>query len=210
MLWDREICFEAAKDGAGGSGGAGSGNQQGGSNNAANSGGGSAGDGKNPEGGDPPLAFDDWIKGQPENVRTMLDGHTRGLKTALDKERDDRKKLEKDLRDLAGKAEKDSDAQKRLTEMADQLGEADRRADFYEAAHAAGISNLKLAYTVAVQDEMFDRKGNVNFEEIKRSYPELFGGATKKPAGNAGEGTNNNQPAGKGMNDFIRRAAGRS
>lgn len=207
MDWKKGLYFE--KDG----GGAGSGAAGNGANNGAQNqqgGGGSAGDGKATEGGDPPLAFDSWIKDQPENVRTMLDGHTRGLKTALDKERDDRKKLEKDLRDLAGKAEKDSDAQKKLTEMADQMGEADRRADFYEAAHAAGISNLKLAYTVAVQDEMFDRKGAVNFEEMKKGYPELFGGATKKPAGNAGEGTNNNQPTGKGMNDFIRRSAGRS
>jgi len=195
------LYFEQAGGGAG-SGAGGNGNQK-------QDGGGSAGDGKNTEGGDPPRAFEAWVKDQPENVRTMLDGHTKGLKSALDGERDARKKLEKDLRDLAGKAEKDSDAQKKLTEMADQMGEADRRADFYEAAHAAGVSNLKLAYTVAVQDEMFDRKGNVNFEEMKKAYPELFGGATKKPAGNAGEG-NNNQPQGKGMNDFIRRAAGRS
>lgn len=173
-----------------------------------------AGDGK-PQAGDDgqraePPVYETWVKDQPEEIRTMLEGHTRGLRSALDGEREARKALEKQVRDLAGKAEKGSEAEKQLTQLADQMVEADRRADFYEAAHAAGVSNLKLAYTVAMQDEMFDRRGNVNFEEMKKAYPELFGGATRKPAGNAGDGTNDNNPAKKSMNEFIRAAAGRS
>jgi hypothetical protein len=188
------IYFDADGGGAGSSGGDGNQQQQ--------------GDGKQQS--STPPDYETWITDQPEEIKSMLSGRETGLKSALQKERDDRKKLEKDLREMAGKADKDSDAQRKLTEMADQMAESDRRAGFYEAAHSAGISNLKLAFTVAVQDEMFDRKGNVNFEEMKKSYPELFGGAAKKPTGNAGEGTNDNKPAGKSMNDFIRTAAGRS
>lgn len=163
------------------------------------------GDNKPPE----PLVFDSWVKEQPDPVKTMLDVQTKGLKSALDSERESRKQLEKQVRDLAAKSEKDSEAQKKLTELADQMQGADRKADFYEAAHAAGVTNLKLAYTVAVQDEMFNRQGAVNFETMKQSYPELFG-TPKPPPGNAGAGAGNPGPAKSDMNTFIRRAAGRT
>ena len=169
-----------------------------------NNGGGNGGAG----GESTPLVYADWLKDQPEEVTTMLDGHISGLKSALDSERESRKDLEKKVRDLAAKAEKDSDTQKQLVELADRMTETDRRAEFYEEAHQAGVTNLKLAYTVAVQDEMFDRRGRVNFETMKGSYPELFGEA-KPPPGNAGSGADNQQPASKTMNDFIRVAAGR-
>ena len=198
MLFTPRWWMEADKgSGGGGSGEQGSGNQ------------GSGDQGQGQDGGKP-LVYDEWFKGQPDKVRVLLETNTKGLKTALDSERDARKKLEKDLREMAGKAEKDSDAQKRLTEMADQMGEADRKADFYEAAHAAGVSNLKLAFMIATADEMFDRRGQVNFETMKANYPEMFGGKPSTTVkGNAGSGTNNNQTAGSGMNDFIRKAAGR-
>lgn len=180
--------FDADKGGAGGAG------QEG------------AGDGGQDDQG---LTFDSWLEKQPDQVRGLLDSHTKGLKNALDSERESRKKLEKDLRDLAGKAEAGSEAQKQLTQMADQITEADRRADFYEAAHAAGVSNLKLAYMVSTADNLFDRRGNPDFEALKSSYPELFGGKTKAPAGNAGSGTGDNKKIGRSMNDYIRTASGR-
>ncbi len=198
----------AGSGGAGGSGDGGNvgngGNGGNGGNSGANKGGGNN-DGKQTA----PPNFDEWLKGQPNEIKTLLDGHTKGLKSALDSEREARKDLEKQVRDLAGKAEKGSEAQTELTKLADKISESDRRADFFEAAHAAGISNLKLAYTVAVTDEMFDRRGSVNFEMMKQSYPELFAGAAKPPSGNAGAGRTNNQPPASGMNAFIRKAAGR-
>lgn len=160
--------------------------------------------------GGTPLSFETWVEGQTDEVKALLDNHTQGLKSALESERGSRKDLEKQVRDLAGKAEKGSEAQAELNKLADGLAESDRRAGFYEAAHTAGVSNLKLAYTVAVQDEMFDRHGEPNFEELKRAYPELFGGKPGgTPPGNAGTGTGSAQPQTVGMNDFIRRAAGR-
>lgn len=159
--------------------------------------------------GEKPLVFDAWLKEQDESVQQMLDGHTRGLKSALDGERDNRKKLERELRDLAGKAEKGSEAQTQLTKMADQVAEADQKAEFYEQAHAAGVSNLKLAYLVAQNDDLIDKRGRVNFETLKATYPELFGGKPKTPAGNAGSGTDKDKPASATMNDYIRKAAGR-
>jgi len=155
------------------------------------------------------LTFDGWLGEQPDEVKALLDGHTKGLKSALESERGSRKDLEKQVRDLAAKAEKDSDAQKELAGIADQLGEADRKADFYEVAHSAGVTSLKLAYVIAVQDEMFDRRGQVNFDTMKQSYPELFG-KVATPPGNAGAGTDTQPSPAKDMNRYIRAAAGRT
>jgi len=161
-------------------------------------------------GGEKPQTFEAWLEGLTPEAKVLLDTHTAGLKSALDSERGTRKDLEKQVRDLAGKAEKGSEAQTELTRVADGLAEADRKTDFYEAAHAAGVNNLKLAYTVAVQDDMFDRRGGVNFEALKTAYPQLFGGTPAAPPGNAGAGTGTQPPAPKGgMNEFIRRQAGR-
>jgi hypothetical protein len=163
--------------------------------------------------GETPAAFDydKWIAEQPDDVKAGLEQRTSGLTSALKSERESRKEQEKQLRDAAAAAEKGSEAQKQLTVMADKMAAADQRADFMEAAHAAGVKNLKLAYTVAREDEMFDRRGNVNFEAMKADYPELFGSSTAPASGNAGAGTTS-QPAPGGKhaaaNDAIRRAAG--
>lgn len=191
---------EADKGGAGGSGG----------NAEAGNGGTGNADGSGAAGKETkPLVFDEWVKGQPEEVKTLLDTQTKGLKSALQSEREARSTAEKALREMAGKAEAGSEAQKQLTSMADQMAEADRRAEFYDEAHKAGVTNLKLAYLSAVADERFDKKGRVNFDEMKKDYPELFG-TKKPPEGNAGKGTGDNGPAGHAdMNAFIRRSAGR-
>lgn len=168
-----------------------------------------AGEAGEPAGaGDAPLEFEGWYKGQPEAVKSLLESHTSGLKSALDSEREGRKKAERELRDLAGKAEKGSEAEKKLIEMADQMAENDRRAEFYDEAHRAGVTNLKLAYLAAVTDDLFDKRGRVDMVEMKRNYPELFG-LGKPPRGDAGNGTGKGPEAAGGMNAWIRKAAGR-
>jgi len=155
-------------------------------------------------------SFDAFLATQPENVKTLIADHERGLKSALDSERGSRQDLEGQLRDMAKNAAKTPELQKSLTELADKLAVTDRRADFYDAAHVAGVTNLKLAYLVAEQDEMFDKKGNVNFETLKTKYPELFAGTKVTPRAHAGDGTLTPTPASGGMNAFIRQSAGRS
>lgn len=150
------------------------------------------------------LTFETFIAKQPDDVKALLDSHTNGLKSALETERETRKGLEKQMRDLATKAEKGSDAEKQLTALADQMATADRRASFYEEAHTAGVTNLKLAFMVATTDELFDKKGAVNFVDLKKTYPELFG-AKKAPSGNAAEGTETEPTSASTMDDFIRR-----
>jgi len=156
------------------------------------------------------LTFDTWVKDQPDDVKTMLEGRHGRVLADLVGERKTRQDLEKKVRDLAAKSEKDGEMQKQLTDLADKMGEADRRAEFFEAAHAVGVTNLKLAYTVAVTDEMFDRRGQVNFEQLKQQYPELFGSVRKQAPGGAGNGTGGEQKPTGTMNDWIRKKSGRA
>lgn len=153
--------------------------------------------------------YEEWTATLTDDQKGLLDGHVKGLKTALDSERGSRKEMEKQLRDLAKKAEAGSEAQGQLTKLADSLALEERRAEFYEAAHNVGIRNLKLAFTVASTDGLFDAKGRVNFDEMKKGYPELFAAVSAAPRGDAGSGTQGSPAQGGGMNDFIRKASGR-
>lgn len=193
---------------AGGQAGAGAGGA--GAGGGAGAAAGAEGDKSRGAAGQTAATLDAFLATQPENVKTLIAEHERGLKSALESERTSRQDLEGQLRTMAKDAAKTPELQKSLTDMADKLAVTDRRADFYEAAHSAGVTNLKLAYVVAEQDDMFDKKGNVNFETLKTKYPELFAGSRPAPRGNAGAGTGTTQPAGGGMNAFIRRSAGRT
>jgi ABC-type nitrate/sulfonate/bicarbonate transport system substrate-binding protein len=166
-------------------------------------------EGTPPTGETPAVTFDKWIEAQPDDVKTLLDGHIKGLKTALDSERESRKGVEKQLKDLATKAELGSEAQKQLTALADQVQASERRQSFYDEAHSQGVSNLKLAYLAATDAGLIDDKGRVNWEQLKKAFPQLFSGvAGGPPRGNAGDGTST-PPGGKvTMNSIIRRAAG--
>lgn len=156
-----------------------------------------------------PLVYETWIDGQPDEVKTLLTENTTGLKTALASERDGRKILEGEIRDMAKKA--DGDQKVALEGMADKIESADQKTVFYEDAHAAGMTNLKLGYQAALADEMFDRKGNVNFDTMKTEYPELFSGKGKgTPKGGAGDGHNNDHKTPFDMNARIRQASGRN
>lgn len=190
--------FGERVDGAGGASGAtaGAGEQAGGQTQ--------------PEGGQnsgqqakSPETFDAWLAGQPVEIKTLMDGRIGGLKTALQSERERNKTLEKNLRDAASKAEKGSDNEKRLVELANQVAEASRKAAFYEGAAAAGVTNSKLALIAAVNDDLFKKDGSPDFEALRKSYPELFGRPASNNAGSGGEG---GQGAGgkQSMDAYIR------
>jgi len=168
------------------------------------------GDPKGKEEGGEVLEWDTWHKALPEPAQKLIAERESGLKTALATERDARKTAEKDLRDVAKKLEKGSDAQKEVIKLADAVAETTAKADFYEDAHKAGVSNLKLAHYVAASEGFMDARGNANFEKMKEQYPELFGRKASLPSGNIGDGTDA-APTGKkkDMNTFIRTVAGK-
>jgi hypothetical protein len=200
--------FLAPNTGAG-SGGSGSGGE-GGSGGAGGDGGNNK-DGQGGQGGSGGAAktWEDWHKGLSDEDKGLIEAHTSGLKSALDSERTSKKDLEKQIRDLAAKAEKGSEFEKQLTETADKLSSSTKRADFYEIAHAAGVKNLKLAWITASADDLFKRDGSPDLDALKKAYPELFSSTTTTNAG-AGSGAGQGGQGGDSMNDRIRSAAGRS
>jgi hypothetical protein len=153
-------------------------------------------------------SFEEWLKGQDETVRTLASEHVKGLKGALDSERAQRKDFEKQLRDAAGKLEKDSTERKGLEDLAGKLQGLERQTAFFDAAHGAGVTNLRLAWLAAQEAELVDDRGRADFGKLKERFPELFR-APAPPPGNAGAGTQT-PPSRQTMNDLIRRAAGRT
>jgi hypothetical protein len=153
--------------------------------------------------------WENVLEGLPEEQRTLYTAHTQGLRSALESERDQRKQFEKQLRELAGQAQKGSQLETQLATLTTQLDEANRRADFVTEATGQGVVNARLAWLAAQEAQVFDRKGNVDWAALKQRYPELFRQQQATSPGNAGAGTNQ-QPSGPaGMTQIIRRAAGR-
>jgi hypothetical protein len=150
-----------------------------------------------------------WYAAQPKETQDLITADKDGLTKALGTERDARADAEKELRKAAKKLEKGSDAETNLLKAADDLAASTVKSDFYEGAHKAGVSNLKLAFLVATDEGLFDKRGNANFDKLKEGFPELFG-KKRIVDPNAGDGTDV-LPDGqkKDMNAFIRAAAGK-
>lgn len=167
--------------------------------------------------GETPETWDAWLAGRPEAERATItklhEAHTTGLRSALQSERDGRKALETQIRDLQKSAEKGSANEQKLTEMVTQLENANRRADFLEAAvkPEVGLTDLEAAWVLvnAKPDDYLTKRG-IDFALLKERHPGLFKAATPTPRGNAGSGTGGTTPSGASMNDYIRRAAGKA
>lgn len=155
-----------------------------------------------------PASFDEWVAKQPDTVKQLVDGHTTGLRTALNSERDQRKDLAKQLRDATAAAEKGSVTAKTLEEISGRLDAAEKRAVFFETAATPGVgcTNPRAAFLVAQAEGLFKKNGEPDWQALQSVAPELF---RKAGQANAGAGTNTPPPAKASMNEFIRRAAGR-
>lgn len=96
--------------------------------NLNNQGGQPPADSGKPSGQQPPetpLDYEKWLASQDETTKKLLDSHLGGLKSALDKEREDRKKLEKAQREAA--KDQDEAEQKRLIEQQEWQKLAEQR-----------------------------------------------------------------------------------
>jgi hypothetical protein len=154
----------------------------------------------------PSGTFEEWLAGQDEGVKGLYTQHTAGLKNALDGERKANQDAQKQLRDLAKKAEKGSELEAELTKQADHLRALETQAAFQDKAHAMGVRNLKLAFIAAQQAGLVSDKGDCDFAKLKAEYPELF---LSPPSGNAGTGTGQTNPKGPSMDQIIMGALGR-
>lgn len=156
-----------------------------------------------------PVSFEDWYKTLQPEQQEAVDTHIDGLKSALKSERDERKTVERQLRDLARKAEEGSELRTQLDRLATEQATANAKATFYEQAHGANVKNLRLAWLAAADAGLIDaRSGECDFGKLKDVAPELF--ATRlAPTANAGNGAGQTGVREPSMNDFLRQAAGR-
>lgn len=155
-------------------------------------------------------SWDDFLAAQDETIKGLHEKHVSGLKSALDAERKQREKVQRDLNEAIRKLEKGSETRAELERMQSDNEEHIRKLSAYEALYAAGVKNVKLAYLAAKDGDYFDSKGNLRVENLKADNPELF--AEKKPAprGNPGIGTADGvKVLPMSMSDWIRKEAGR-
>src|SRR5690606_10288154 len=83
--------------------------------------------------------FEQWVARQPDGVQQAFKSHIHGLKSALESERSSNKDLQKRLKSTSAQLDEGSEARKQLDEIQGTLELEERRADFYEQAHDAGI-----------------------------------------------------------------------
>jgi len=151
--------------------------------------------------------WENILEGLPEEQQALYEGHTQGLRSALESERRAHKDLAGQLREATQQAEEGSELRTQLEQLEAQLEEQTRRADFATEAHSQGVANVRLAWLAAQEFDAINRRGQINWQALREGAPELF---AQQPAarGNAGNGTKA-PPATTGMNAFIRRSAGR-
>ena len=159
-----------------------------------------------------PRTWDTVIAALPEVDRALYEAHTTGLRNTVQATRQERDALQQQLGELTkvlGKNDPEA-AKALLAQMTADLDTAKRRADFLEQATKPeiGCANPGAAFAIAHAQGLFDGRGNPNWDAIKAAVPELFRRAV--PAGNAGAGTSTPPGGGTTMNDWIRRAAGRT
>jgi hypothetical protein len=150
--------------------------------------------------------FESWQTEWSEPQKKAFDAYEGGLKSALQKERDAKGELEKQLRSLSKKADGQEDLQKQLQTMADALKAATDEARFVTEASTreVGCTNPKLAMLAARADGLIGSNGNVDWDGLKKSYPQLFRDGSKVPDANAGNG-NGQQHGAVTMDDLLRK-----
>ena len=159
--------------------------------------------------GETPADFETWLEGQEPKVKELYTQHSEALLNTVRATRKERDDMAKQIKELAKQTAEGSDARKALDEMSARLEVTERRASFMEEAMKPEIQcrNARAAWLVATSENLFDKKGNPDWNAIKQEAPELFGAITANAQ--AGAGTASPPPAKKNMNDFIRTAAGR-
>lgn len=148
-------------------------------------------------GGETPQGWEAVLGGLPDDTRKLYEEHTGGLKSALDSEREERKKLAKQVKDMTSKlsAFEEAEGKRKKADMTElekvqtELGETRARYDKLVVEHdslrlrqafydAVGAEKLEFASPQAMQDayELVDLADVFNDGKIKQ---EAIGEALK-------------------------------
>ena len=157
-----------------------------------------------------PASFEEFLEAQPEPVKALYNSHSEALMNTVRATREERDNFAKQIKQLTKGMAEGSEAKTQLEQMGAQLERTERRATFLEDAMRPEIQcrNAKAAWLLAEAGSLFDKKGNPDWAAIKADAPELFGVLAANA--NAGQGTQTPPAPQKNMNDFIRKASGRT
>lgn len=156
--------------------------------------------------------FEEFLTSQTgESVKPLYEASVAGLKSALDKEREDRRRLSEQVKKLSSLAEKGSELERQLSETETLLEQAEKnsaelqkRAKFAEQAIRPEVScaNIRAAYALAQSENLFKEDGVPEWEKLRELAPELFRSANQTDAGQRTP----SKPS--DINSAIRKAAG--
>jgi hypothetical protein len=153
--------------------------------------------------------FDGWLSSQPEAIQAGVSGHIRGLKNTVEATRGEVKQLREQRESIEKlSAQAEGELKTQLDSLSGKLQEREREVAFTNESVAQGVTNPHALWVLAREAEAFDRYGKPDWTHLRQTYGEFFAGAPK-PRGNAGAGTGSTPPVGQGMEDLLRKAAGR-
>ena len=94
-----------------------------------------------------PMVFDEWIVGQEEPIKALINNRFSALENTVKATRDERDEVKKQLKDLSKAQAEGSDAKKALEETIAKLETTERKASFLEDAMRPEIQcrNAKAA-----------------------------------------------------------------
>jgi len=157
-----------------------------------------------------PASFEEYLETQPEPIKALYNAHSEALLNTVRATRSERDDMAKKIKDLTKGMAEGSEAKVQLEAMSAQLEKTEKRAAFLEDAMKPELQcrNAKAAWLLAEAGNLFDRKGLPDWQAIRAEAPELFGAPVANA--NAGNGTGTPPAPQKNMNDYIRRASGRT
>jgi len=138
-----------------------------------------------------PLTFDSLLDSMEEPHRDVIEKHIVGLRTALDKEREERKAAQKAVRTTQAEVEQLPTLRQQLEQAAQDAIDARAQATFFETA---GTNNVKrgsarLAFLAAKDGQFFNDDGSVQWDSLQARFPDLFEGTDRSAPTGANTGT---------------------
>jgi len=158
--------------------------------------------------GGKPNDFEAWLAQQPDDVREMYERHISGLKSALEREREAHKTLEKQLKRISKGEEVPEGIRSQLEQLEQALNTTRRRADFVTEAAQRGAKYPKLLLAAVDIEGIESLDDDGLWKGLAEQYPDLF---SSKPQVRSGgdAGTGEKPPETPNVDQFIRTLAGR-
>jgi ribosomal protein S20 len=149
--------------------------------------------------------FDKWLETQAEEVKTLIADRFSSLENTVKATREERDTFKNELKEISKKVTGDSEAGIQISELSKRLEASERKSNFIDQAVKNGVIRPNAAYAIATTENLYDDKGNPDWNKIRESIPELF--KVTNTSNNAGSGTNQKALPGNSVNDRIREAA---